>query len=505
MDRADMSPNDLLSDLNNWGGKPQMNAAEAVMWHAEVDPRVHSVTTSVFILDREPDWDAFVDAHRWIVNATPRFRQRVVVPVCGMGNPTWVDDPDFCLGYHLRFIRLLTPGSERQLLDLAQTLAKAPFDRTRAPWEATLVLGLDGSRAAYVLKLHHSTSDGMGIIQLLMRVFGKDRDDSDRPQPDRYDSGAARNVTAVELAVRQIGRGFISLPVSAVVLVISVIRLLGTCLCKPNAINQSVKYLSSIKRVLGTKPVSGSELFKQRSLSSRFDVLEISLSQIKEAAKSVDATVNDLYLSALIGGFRLYHERMGTTIKEMPIYFPISIRSEQDPLGGNKFTGSQYAAPVSMADPLKRIRHIQRFVLDLRTEPALDVMIRVMPLVARLPLAAIAALTTSLTVAQDAQISNIPGISHPVYFCGAEVTHFWPFAPVSGCGMIIAMISHNGRCCVGINSDRAAVSDPELLVNCFRQGFQETLNLRNQQSSKAIRQPRRDASLSEGKTVGTSL
>ena len=42
------------------------------------------------------------------------------------------------------------------------------------------------------------------------------------------------------------------------------------------------------------------------------------------------------------------------------------------------------------------------------------------------------------TEAQDAQISNIPGIPYPVYLAGAEITHFWPFAPVPGCGMMIA-------------------------------------------------------------------
>ena len=104
-------------------------------------------------------------------------------------------------------------------------------------------------------------------------------------------------------------------------------------------------------------------------------------------------------------------------------------------------------------------------------------MIRLMPVVTRMPLAAVTTLTADFTKAQDAQISNIPGITYPVYMAGAEVTHFWPFAPVPGCGMMIAMISHNGRCCIGINSDRAAVTEPELLMECFREGLEEVLAL----------------------------
>ena len=43
--------------------------------------------------------------------------------------------------------------------------------------------------------------------------------------------------------------------------------------------------------------------------------------------------------------------------------------------------------------------------------------------------------------------------------------------------MMIAMLSHNGRCCIGINSDSAAVTEPELLVACLREGLDEVLAL----------------------------
>jgi hypothetical protein len=50
---------------------------------------------------------------------------------------------------------------------------------------------------------------------------------------------------------------------------------------------------------------------------------------------------------------------------------------------------------------------------------------------------------------------------------------------------MIAMISHNGRCCIGINSDRAAVTEPELLIECLREGLDEVLAL-----AKAAASPR---------------
>ena len=468
---------ELLAELRDWGGPAEMSAFEAVMWRAEVDPRLRSTTTSVLILDRAPDWDRVVEGHRWVTRAVPRFRQRVVDPSFGVGNPIWVEDPDFNLDYHLRRVSLPAPGSERQLFDLAQNLAMTPFDKARSPWEATLIEGLDGGRAGYVLKLHHATSDGLGIIQLLSRVLGKQRESSQRPQPTKAQRSSKAAPTATEVASRQLRDSLFALPSETAGRVSNITRSLGKWIRNPDAARKGLDYLSSAKRVLGNKPTPGSGLFKKRSLSWRFDGIEIPLADLKAAAKAAQGSLNDAFLAGLVGGFRRYHEEMGVTLSKMPIGFPISLRTENDAMGGNKFAGSQYAAPLDIADPVELVRHIQRFVKDTRAEPALDIMIRMMPVVTRLPIAAITAMTADFTKAQDAQISNVPGIAFPVYMADAEITQFFPFAPVPGCGMMIVMMSHNGRCCIGINSDRAAVTEPELLVECLRAGLDEVVAL----------------------------
>lgn len=477
MSKTEPLNEDLLTELRDWGGPAEMSAFEAVMWRAEVDPRLRSTTTSVLVLDRVPDWDRVQAGHRWVTRAVPRFRQRVVDPSFGVGNPVWVEDPDFNLDYHLRRVRLPEPGSERQLFDLAQNLAMTPFDKARSPWEATLVEGLEGGRAGYVLKLHHATSDGLGIIQLLTRVLGKQRERSGRPMPARSQGRGRPAPSASKLATQQLRSSLFALPSEAAGTVSALTRSIGRWIRDPDAARRGADYLSSARRVLGTRPVKGSGLFKRRSLSWRFDGIEIPLADLKLAAKAAQGSLNDVFLAGLIGGFSRYHQEMGVSLSRMPIGFPISLRTDNDPMGGNKFAGSQYAAPLDIADPVERVRDIQRFVKDTRAEPALDVMIRMMPVVTRLPLAAITALTADFTAAQDAQISNVPGIPYPVYMAGAEITQFWPFAPVPGCGMMIVMMSHNGRCCIGINSDQAAVTEPELMVECLRAGLDEVIAL----------------------------
>lgn len=49
---------------------------------------------------------------------------------------------------------------------LAAQLAMTPFDRDRPPWQTLLVEGLPNGRAGYLIKVHHSASDGLSGIAL---------------------------------------------------------------------------------------------------------------------------------------------------------------------------------------------------------------------------------------------------------------------------------------------------------------------------------------------------
>ena len=465
-----------LEQLRTWGGPRELSAFEAMMWLAEADPHLRSTTTSVLVLDSAPAWERLVAGHEWTTRAAPRLRQRVMEPTLGLEMPVWVDDSEFLLDYHLRRVRLPEPGTERQLFDFAQNLAMTPFDRFRPPWEAVFVEGLEGGRAAYILKLHHAVSDGIGIIQLLSESLNLLRQSREFPalKPTRK----GRATSSLGLAAKGALHRFLELPHDTSNSLSTVLETMAQWLRKPEALRGAVDYLASAKRMLATKPATGSPILRKRSTGTRFDVLEIPLADFKVAAKSVGASINDLFLAGLLGGFRRYHEQMGVKLEKMPVGFPISLRTEGDTAGGNKFAGAQYPAPIGERDPLKRIEHIQNFVRNVRTEPALDIVLKIAPVMVRLPTPVLTAIASNMTAAQDAQISNVPGIAHSIYMAGSHVTHLYPFAPTVGCGMMITMVSHDGRCCIGINSDRAAVIEPELLTECLREGLEEMLALR---------------------------
>jgi hypothetical protein len=160
-----------------------MTGLESVMWRVD-DAALRPTIVLVQMLDTVPDWARLIGEHEWLSLAVPRLRQRVAGSASGFGTPRWVDDPGFDLGNHLRRIRLPAPGDLRRLLDVAQTMERAPFDRDRPLWEAVLAEGLNGEHAGYVLKLHHSCMDGTSIYRMLSLILRHSPDDrEDRRVP----------------------------------------------------------------------------------------------------------------------------------------------------------------------------------------------------------------------------------------------------------------------------------------------------------------------------------
>ena len=121
---------------------------------------------------------------------------------------------------------------------------------------------------------------------------------------------------------------------------------------------------------------------------------------------------------------------------------------------------------------------IREFVLSARdTSSSSAVEGLVAPFLGWLPAPVIGALSGSLTSANDVQVSNMPGVNHPVYIAGSRIVRMYPFGPLPGCAAMITLLSHEDQCCIGINVDAVAVTDPEGLVEDLQAGLDEVLAL----------------------------
>ncbi len=140
------------------------------MWRLEKDPHLTSTFGTVSILDRAPDFDTLRARMEHAAIEVPRLRWRVQPNPTDLGSGVWADDPDFDVDLHVRRVALPTPGTRRELLDLASVLLLDPLDRTRPLWQFTVIEGLRGGKAALLSKMHHTVTDGEGGVRMSMAV-----------------------------------------------------------------------------------------------------------------------------------------------------------------------------------------------------------------------------------------------------------------------------------------------------------------------------------------------
>jgi WS/DGAT/MGAT family acyltransferase len=462
----------------DWGAAPRMNPLETAMWRAEsADPRLRVMVSLLELLDPAPDWDRLLAAHEWASRMVPRMRQRVVEPALALGTPAWVTVGDFDLSRHVRRVRLPAPGTLRQLVDVTAEFAAAPLDRDRPLWQALLVEGLADGRAGYVAKSHHSVTDGLGAVQLMMRLHSRTAEhDPDRPEPLVPAPGTG---SRTGLFAGQVADAVRATPMAAVR---QGTRALGL-LARPWAtaswtVGRALSAARFTRQSASASP--GSPLLARRGGDWHFEVIEVPLADLKAGAKAAGGSLTDGLLAAVIGGFRRYHEQQGAPVDRLTVGFPISMRAQDDPQGGNRFTGARFPAPMAETDPAARIAAVRQFVLEARAASAATadtVPAALAPAIGWLPAPVVSTISGQLTSKNDVQVSSIPGVPFPVYIAGSRITHMYPFGPLPGCAAMITLISHNGECCIGINTDTLAVTDPGGLADDLRAGLAEVVAL----------------------------
>ena len=85
------------------------------------------------------------------------------------------------------------------------------------------------------------------------------------------------------------------------------------------------------------------------------------------------------------------------------------------------------------------------------------------------------ALFGSMIKGSDFTTSNVPGAPIPIYIAGAQVESMVPFGPLVGVAVNVTLLSNLDDVHVGVNSDMAAVPDPEVLFECLQESFEAVL------------------------------
>jgi len=448
-----------------------MRDPDALAWNMEHDPGLRSTIVAVVWLDAEPDLAVLAARLDRATRMAPRFRQRPVSSPGDLGTPQWVDC-EFDFSLHFRHFDAPAPHTPATVVEFARGEAMTAFDSSRPLWAFTLIGGLEGGRAALVVKVHHSLTDGIGGMQLAMLVF--ETTDTPTPFEEVPVPAVMQAPSGVGLAGRALGhtggrvvgiaRGGLTHMVPAARTVVRHPLRSGF---------DTVATARSLGRFV--RPVSQtlSPIMTKRSLGRHLDMIEVDLDDLKAAGATVGGTLNDAFIASITGGLRRYHQMHGVSVDELRITMPISVRRAGDPEGGNRITLERFAVPVGEAEPGARVRMTGWRCRAARNEEALPLSDSVAGLLNLLPSGVIGSMLKHV----DFLASDVPGIPVPLYLAGAPVTGYYAFGPTTGAAFNATLVSYRTTCCIGCTIDTAAVPDPDKLMACLRDGFDEVLEL----------------------------
>lgn len=452
---------------------------DAFTLRMERDPQLRSTITAVAVFDRAPDWEVLNDRIERATRMVPAFRARLEPSPFHLAPPRWVIDPDFDLRQHLRRVGPGSPRTIETVLATAQLAASAAFDPTRPLWEFTLFEGLADGKAALLMKVHHALTDGIGGIQLAAYVVDIDRTPIDPgplpPVPQPGPRGATDGLTsAVGFVASRWARNARSLAGAL-----------------PGGVSQSVRrptetlgavaaHAGSVARFVRPITTTLSPVMTRRSVHRHFNVLDVPTAGLRSAAQAAGGSLNDSFLAALSGGMRRYHEHHDAPVDALRITLPISIRRDDDPVGGNRITLARFELPVGTVDPVERMRTIGDLVRRIRDEPAMRYSEAIAGVFNLLP----PGVTAGMLKHVDLVATNVPGFSGAIFVGGAEIEAFYPFAPTIGAAANIGLLSFGDTCNIGIATDSAAVTDPDVFVGCLAEGFDEVTATRPRRGRK---------------------
>ena len=455
--------------------QPRMSDADKLMWTIERDPLLRSTITSVVVLEGAPDHDRLREKLERASRTVVRLRQRVIGNALSFSPPRWEVDPNFDLDYHLRFIRAANGGSMRDLFDIAEPIGMQAFDRARPLWEFTVVEGLEDGRAGLIMKIHHAVTDGVAGVKLLLETFDAEAEpESPGPMPDAPVVHVMNQVERFFDAVGHEQRRAMGVAKRSVAMVSQ--AALGTAADPVGAGVRVGETVSSAVRLLAPASEPLSPLMTGRSLSVQFHTLTVPLAEMKAAGRRAGGKLNDAFVAAIAAGWRRYHDDHGEPASALRMSMPINVRTAAtENVAGNKFAPARFPVPLTVADPVHRMKVMRDLVLRARAEPALALTEPLANVLNRLHPDVTTGIFGSMLRGVDFVTSNVPGPPFPIYLAGARVLSQFPFGPMAGAAANVTLLSYMDDLNIGINTDPAAVPDPDVLIECMQEGFDEIL------------------------------
>jgi diacylglycerol O-acyltransferase / wax synthase len=469
-----------------------MSPAEALMWRISTDPWLRPVAGSLAVVDQPIDADRFRQRVRRAVAEIPRLRERVAPGPAPWDPPHWVADDDFDLDYHLRHIALAGAGSEAELREVASRWYEDPLDPARPLWQFVIVDGVEGHMGALFSKLHHSISDGIGLLRLSERYIDVERDAPLQPVVDPETTGiaAAPSGGAEPPGSQPTANSPLLWPVREALRVARIagwpLELAGRAVTHAASLalepQRAAEATGEIVTAL-TRAVRGSESLDDegstgwgpRSARRHLEAVRVPLAGLKDAAAALGGSVNDAFVTGAVNAVLAYQQDRGRDPAELNFSFVVSSRQGAG-AGGNFFTPVRVRLPVPAVSIAARLQAVRDAMAGRRQALEQGVSLDGAANLARLlPAPVLSRVARAQVAGIDFATSNLRGAPVPLYVSGARVLYNLTLGPLAGAPFNLTTISYDGTMDMGLLVDPVAVEDPAALRICLEQAYQELM------------------------------
>ncbi|MCW2654755.1 MAG: diacylglycerol O-acyltransferase [Mycobacterium sp.] len=412
----------------------------------------------------------------------PRYRQKIREVTLGLARPVWIDDHDFDITYHIRRSALPSPGSDEQLHDLVARLGSRPLDKSRPLWEMYLVEGLTKNRVAIYTKSHQALVNGMSALEIGHVIA----DRTQRAQDFGEDIWIpAREPSTTELVVGAVG-DWVARPTTQLAAVRSAVTDIATNAGYLADIGRSVAHTARTV-IRGTAP--SSPLNTTVSRNRRFTVATGRLEDYRHLRSRYDCDVNDVVLAVVAGALRNWLLSRGepvtptSTVRAMA---PMSVYPQAD-LHTNAGPGQAISEvspflvdlPVGESNAVVRLSQIAHATESLPTPARVDA--RTIVTLSGFAPPTLHAMGIRVATTYSARVfnllmTNVPGPQLQMYVAGAKLLETYAVPPLLHNQVLaIGATSYCGNVYFGINADRDAMSDVEMLPTLLRESLEELL------------------------------
>ena len=415
----------------------------------------------------------------------PRYRQKVREVNVGMARPVWLDDADFDITYHVRRSALPSPGSDEQLHELVARLAARPLDKSRPLWEMYLVEGLEKNRVALYTKSHQSLINGMSALEINHVIADRTR----RPPPFPEDIWIPeREPGSSRLVLGAIGDWIVG-PGAQLQAVGSAVAGVAT---NTGQLVDAARRFFDVARAVARGTAPSSPLNATVSRNRRFTVARGKLDDYRAVRARYDCDINDVVLAVVTGALSNWlmsrGEPVGSTasvraMAPLSVYADDQIDSTGPGQAISEVTPFLVDLPVGDGNAVVRLSQIAH---DTESNPRAGSLVDARTIVTlsgfappTLHAMGIRVATSFPTLSKkpfNLLITNAPGAQSQMYVAGTKLLETYAVPPLlHKQALAISVTSYNGMLYFGINADRDAMSDVDLMPGLLNQSLEELL------------------------------